>query len=392
MAQTKIKKELIDASFGTDWIETIQTSNFTAVAGKGYFVNTTSAEITVTLPAGAVGDEIVIQDYAGTFATNKIILAPNGSEKIQGLTNNFRCVINNSTVRLIYQDATKGWAADNIETNLIALSVDYLVVAGGGAGGGPYYGGGGGAGGFLASYGVSGVDAESLITSTNYSITIGGGGTGGAGDITAGSNGTNSTFNTITSTGGGGGGGGNSVEKDGKDGGSGGGASYGTVGSGTSGQGYSGGGLYGGGGGGAGGAGLTGGTPSPYGGDGGAGLSNGITGSSLFYAGGGGGGSASGGTTSGGSGVGGNGGTRPNDNATAGNVSTGSGGGGGAELGSSTGKSGGSGVVILRYSDIYNIIIPTGSGLITGQLNTAVGTDEKYTTFTGGTGTISFNT
>jgi hypothetical protein len=44
MAQTKIKKELIDASFGTDWVETIQTSNFTAVAGKGYFVNTTSAE------------------------------------------------------------------------------------------------------------------------------------------------------------------------------------------------------------------------------------------------------------------------------------------------------------------------------------------------------------
>ena len=28
---------------GTDWVSTIQTSNFTAVAGKGYFVNTTSA-------------------------------------------------------------------------------------------------------------------------------------------------------------------------------------------------------------------------------------------------------------------------------------------------------------------------------------------------------------
>ena len=75
MALTKLTKNLIDGTFGTEWVSTIQTSNFTAEAAKGYFVNTTSAEITVTLPAGVVGNEVIIQDYAGTFATNKVIFA-----------------------------------------------------------------------------------------------------------------------------------------------------------------------------------------------------------------------------------------------------------------------------------------------------------------------------
>ena len=88
MALTKLTQNLIDGTIvtsvnsqtgavtletGTDWVSTIQTSNFTAVAGKGYFVNTTSAEITVTLPAGVVGNEVIIQDYAGTFATLSLI-------------------------------------------------------------------------------------------------------------------------------------------------------------------------------------------------------------------------------------------------------------------------------------------------------------------------------
>ena len=64
MAQTKVKSELIDGGLGTDWQSAIKTSNFTAAAGKGYFVNTTSGTIRVTLPAGVVGDEVIIQDYA----------------------------------------------------------------------------------------------------------------------------------------------------------------------------------------------------------------------------------------------------------------------------------------------------------------------------------------
>jgi hypothetical protein len=152
MAQTKVKKELIDASFGTDWVETIQTSNFTAEAGKGYFVNTTAGTITVNLPAGVVGTEIIIQDYAGTFATNKVLLNANGSEKIQGSsTIQGQITTKNATATLVYQDATKGWTSQDVIT---PITVDYLVVAGGGGGGGRYDTGsaGGGAGGLLTNY------------------------------------------------------------------------------------------------------------------------------------------------------------------------------------------------------------------------------------------------
>ena len=142
MAQTKVKSELIDGGLGTDWQSTIQTSNFTAAAGKGYFVNTTSGSVTISLPTGVVGAEIAIQDYAGTFDTNKIIISANGSEKIQGQTDDKVCKIENALVRLLYQDATQGWTANNITSDTFDLS--YLVVAGG-AGGGWAYGGGGGA-------------------------------------------------------------------------------------------------------------------------------------------------------------------------------------------------------------------------------------------------------
>ena len=137
MALTKLTKNLIDGTFGTEWVSTIQTSNFTAEAAKGYFVNTTSAEITVNLPAGVVGTEIVIQDYAGTFATNKVLLNANGSEKIQGdSTNQGQIITNNATATLIYQDATKGWTSQDIGLVPTTATTTYLVVAGGGGGGG----------------------------------------------------------------------------------------------------------------------------------------------------------------------------------------------------------------------------------------------------------------
>ena len=129
----------------TDWQSTIQTSNFTAAAGKGYFVNTTSGAITVSLPAGSVGDEIHFTDYANNFDTNELIFSANGSEKIQGRTTTSKCIIKSATVRLVYQDATKGWTADNIIDNPPTFTLSYLVIAGGGAGGGFYRGGGGGA-------------------------------------------------------------------------------------------------------------------------------------------------------------------------------------------------------------------------------------------------------
>ena len=115
MALTKLTSNLIEGGTGTDWVTAIQTSNFTAAAGKGYFVNTTSQVLYVNLPVGVVGMEITIQDYAGTFATNKVILNANGSEKIQGSALEGRINTNNATAVLIYQDATKGWTSQDVE-------------------------------------------------------------------------------------------------------------------------------------------------------------------------------------------------------------------------------------------------------------------------------------
>ena len=241
---------------GTDWESTIQTTNFTADAGKGYFVNTTSSAVTVSLPAGTAGDEIHFTDYAGNFDTNEIIFNANGTEKILGITVNHKCVTKNATVRLIYQDNTNGWTADNIETVIVSFAVHHLVVGGGGgthlgnySGGHGYsqptrfYTGGGGAGGFRTSITADGngggQSADNQITvtpGTNYTVTVGDGGavtatmasTSNNNDAMsfANNNGGNSVFSTIIALGGGYGGGYNSTSGlNANDGGNGGGGS-----------------------------------------------------------------------------------------------------------------------------------------------------------------------
>jgi hypothetical protein len=65
---------------GLAWQSSVVTaSTLTAVAGRGYWINTTSNTCTITLPASAsVGDQLVFTDYARTWGTNKIILDSNG--------------------------------------------------------------------------------------------------------------------------------------------------------------------------------------------------------------------------------------------------------------------------------------------------------------------------
>ena len=249
-----------------DW-QAVKTSGFTAAASKGYFVNTTSGAVTVTLPSSAsIGDTIAIKDYAGTFATNNLTIARNG-HNIQGTANNSEITTNRASLVLVYVDATKGWlyaAESNVadlqtvlfisatggtvatsgdfkihsftgDGNFVVAntgnapiggpaSVDYLVVAGGAGASGN---GGGGAGGFRTSYpspaGVIPVSAQT------YPITVGGAGAAGSPTGSIGGNGSNSVFSTITSAGGGGGsrgGNGACVSGNGANGGSGGGATF----------------------------------------------------------------------------------------------------------------------------------------------------------------------
>lgn len=288
------------------------------------------------------------------------------------------------------QDLPSGF--DNPDPLPVPLNVEYLVVAGGGAGGSDG-GGGGGAGGYRSSVaGESsggGASAESALTlspGTNYTVTIGAGGSAPATRYVQGSSGSNSVFHSITSTGGGLGGTDYSSYGDGATGGSGGGGGQlnHSGGSGTANQGYAGADApssEGGGGGGAGEAGNTDG--ASYGGDG---VQTSIDGTPTYYAGGGGGGDGgSGPSTPGGDGGGGTGSSRNAEDNTAGATNTGGGGGGGGESGARTGAAGGSGIVILRYPSSYTISLTGVSG------TTSTVGDNKVTIITSGSGTVSWS-
>ena len=101
-----------EVSGGTSW-QAVKTSTFTAVAGEGYFVNTTSGVITMNLPAGTLGNEISFADYAGTFDTYTFTIAANGSEKILGSTADLTVSVERAANTLVYTDSTQGWLLKN---------------------------------------------------------------------------------------------------------------------------------------------------------------------------------------------------------------------------------------------------------------------------------------
>jgi len=261
-----------------DWCTTAKTSPFTAVSGDGFFVNTTSGAITVTLPASpSAGDIIALKDYANTWDTNAVTLCNNGS-KINGVAQGTTLNTESQSVTLIYVDGTKGWQDIHDSTSnvtgtpafIVATggtiatcgdfkihtftgdgtftidtaptpannNVSYMVVAGG-AGGGANRSGGGGAGGFregktpATPYTASPVVAPAglPVSVQAYPITVGAGGTAGTfSPLAKGGSGANSVFSTITSAGGGGGGTQNPSFNTGATGGSGGGGGAGACG------------------------------------------------------------------------------------------------------------------------------------------------------------------
>jgi len=382
-----------------DWDTTAKTASFTAVSGNGYFVNTTSGAVTMTLPATpSAGDIVSVKDYAYTFETNNLTVNRNGSPIGGGSdTDTIAYSTNGDFLTFIYVDGTQGWVLTNDSTNTddtgaqyitatggtvtccgdykihtftgpgtfsvtagagpIAVA-DYLVIAGGGGTANSVDGsrtaGGGGAGGYRESNPTPGTDwTGSPIASPGgalpfspgcYPVTVGSGG-GNPGP------GSNSVFSTITSNGGGGAG----------TGGSGAGAVHGgTVGPAgntpptTPAQGNPGGRGYdsgngnanfgAGGGGGAGGAGAAASTsPSGNAGNGGNGTTSCISGSPVTRGGGGGGGAQYGPITpsytagSGGPGGGGSGGRAPTGPGYSGSAGSGT-----ANTGGGGGGNGGS--------------------------------------------------
>ena len=91
-----------------DW-QAVVTSNTTMVSGRGYFVNTTSGAITMTLPSSANrGDEVHVIDYAATADTNNITIGRN-SHKIQGASSDLTVATERAAFTLVYVDSTQGW-------------------------------------------------------------------------------------------------------------------------------------------------------------------------------------------------------------------------------------------------------------------------------------------
>jgi len=97
-----------EVSGGTSY-QAVKTSGFTAVAGEGYFCNTTSAAFTATLPSsGTIGDEITFIDYAGTFDANNLTIGRN-SHNIQGSAADLTVSTERAGFTLVYVDSTQGW-------------------------------------------------------------------------------------------------------------------------------------------------------------------------------------------------------------------------------------------------------------------------------------------
>jgi hypothetical protein len=238
------------ATGSASWTTTVKTnsdSGFTAVAGEGYFLNTTAGTISVNLPAGSAGAVVAFKDYAGTFDTNAVTLVQNGSDKIGGSTENATLETEGIAVTLVFIDSTQGWlvtdsglqdeaptpqyiaatggtvttVCTNFKVHAFtgpgtfcvsaggnsagSNTVDYLVVAGGGGGGNGRSGAGGAGGLRIGAVTASPCHSPLVapgglpVSVQGYSIVVGAGGsTPGSGAV--------STFSTITSAGGGGGG------------------------------------------------------------------------------------------------------------------------------------------------------------------------------------------
>ena len=101
---------MLDKGFTT--VTAASKTAYTAVPGDQIGVDTVANIVTITLPAGSVGDEIIIMDISASngFATNKCTITPDGAENIQGANYSIDLTTNGQSITLVYVDSTRGWA------------------------------------------------------------------------------------------------------------------------------------------------------------------------------------------------------------------------------------------------------------------------------------------
>jgi len=112
MALTKVTADVLDVSLGADWQADIKTADFTAEAGKGYLIDSSSSTVTITLPSNpTIGDKISVIDYSSSASVNDIILS--STNNIEGSSGNKKISYDKASVNLVYLDSTKGWLVES---------------------------------------------------------------------------------------------------------------------------------------------------------------------------------------------------------------------------------------------------------------------------------------
>ena len=84
--------------------------NYTAVNNDQLIIDTSAAARQVTLPASpSVGNEVTFIDAKGSFGSNNLTTARNGSN-ILGSASNLVVSVNGTAFTLVFLNATRGWA------------------------------------------------------------------------------------------------------------------------------------------------------------------------------------------------------------------------------------------------------------------------------------------
>ena len=95
---------------GMKTITSSSVTSYTAVNNDQIIVDTQANTVVITLPASpTIGDEVVIIDARGTFASNNVTVERN-SQPINSGTNNLALSTNGQAITLVYIDSTRGWA------------------------------------------------------------------------------------------------------------------------------------------------------------------------------------------------------------------------------------------------------------------------------------------
>ena len=101
IANTAVKWQSVHVADGS--------TALTTSAGKGYFIDTSSAAQTVNLPSvddSTFGDTIIIKDFARTFGTNGITIASNTQDAETGVTTSLDT--SGQSITLVFAGSTRG--------------------------------------------------------------------------------------------------------------------------------------------------------------------------------------------------------------------------------------------------------------------------------------------